>query len=138
MFFENGSDNTNGKVRLHVNNNGNDNTYAVDGVPNLFNVWTNIAVSYDASSSTFSLYVNGNKISSGTLSSVSGPLSFADIGNIVFGAPQFQTSPSQTSATTSQPWASYLTGQIDEVRIYNKALNAPDLQALIVLQGKEK
>jgi hypothetical protein len=138
VFFENGSDNTNGKVRLHVNNNGNDNTYAVDGVPNLFNVWTNIAVSYDASSSTFSLYVNGNKISSGTLSSVSGPLSFADIGNIVFGAPQFQTSPSQTSATTSQPWASYLTGQIDEVRIYNKALNAPDLQALIVLQGKGK
>lgn len=138
MFFENGSDNANGKLRVHVYKNGNDNTYAVDGVPNLFNTWVNIAVSYDATSSTFRLFINGAQVSSGTLSNVSGPLSFADVGNIVFGCTQFQTSPSQTSATTSQPWASYMTGQIDEVRIYNKALTASDLQALIVLQGKGK
>jgi hypothetical protein len=108
------------------------------GVSNLFNVWTNVSVSYDASSSTFRLFVNGAQVNSGTLSTVSGPLSFADIGNIVFGTTQFQTTPSQTSGTTSQPWASYLTGQMDEVRIYNKALSALDLQALIVLQGKGK
>jgi len=138
VFFENGSDNTNGKVRVHVFKNGADNTYSVDGVSNLFNVWTNVSVSYDASSSTFRLFVNGAQVNSGTLSTVSGPLSFADIGNIVFGTTQFQTTPSQTSGTTSQPWASYLTGQMDEVRIYNKALSALDLQALIVLQGKGK
>lgn len=138
VFFENGSDNTNGKVRVHVYKNGTDNTYAVDGLTNLFNVWTNVAVTYDASSSTFRLFINGGQVNSGTLSTVSGPLSFADIGNIVFGTTQFQTTPSQTSATTSQPWASYLTGQMDEVRIYNKALSALDLQALIVLQGKGK
>ncbi|MEO6330666.1 MAG: LamG domain-containing protein [Ginsengibacter sp.] len=138
VFIENGSDNTNGKVRVHVYKDGNDNTYAIDGVPNLFNIWTNIAVSYDAGSSTFKLFINGAQVNSGILGNVSGPLSFGDIGSIVFGCTQFQTSPSQTSATTAQPWASYLTGQLDEVRIYNKALNALDLQALIVLQGKGK
>ena len=138
IFFENGSDNSNGKVRIHVYKNGNDNTYAVDGVLNLFNAWTNIAVTYDATSSTFKLFVNGAQVNSGTLAGVTGPLSFADAGNIVFGTTQFQTTPSQTSGTTSQPWASFLTGQLDEVRIYNKALNAADLQALIVLQGKGK
>ncbi|HEU4607936.1 MAG TPA: LamG domain-containing protein [Chitinophagaceae bacterium] len=138
MFFENGSDNSNGKIRIHVNKDGNDNTYSVDGVPNIFNTWTNIAVTYDASSSTFTLYINGNKVNSGTLSNLSGPLNFADVGNIVFGTTQFQTSPSQTSGATSQPWASFMTGKIDEVRVYNKVLTASDLQALIVLQGKGK
>jgi hypothetical protein len=138
IFFENGSTNTNGKVRVHVFKNGNDNTYAVDGVQNLFNAWVNVAVTYDAGSAAFTLYVNGNKINSATLTNVSGPLSFADVGNIVFGTPQFQTTPSQTSATNSQPWASFMTGQIDEVRVYNKALTASDLQALVVLQGKGK
>lgn len=138
MFFENGSDNTNGKVRVHVNQGGNDYTYARDGIPNLFNTWVNIAASYDASSSAFNFYINGSQISSGAIGNVAGPLSFADVGNIVFGTTQFQTSPSQTSATTAQPWASYMTGQIDEVRIYNKALGASELQALVVLQGKGK
>ena len=138
IFFENGSSNTNGKLRVHVFKNGGDNTYAVDGLSNLFNAWVNIGVTYDAASSTFTVYVNGNKVSSGTLANVSGPLSFADVGNIVFGTTQFQTTPSQTSATTSQPWASFMTGQIDEVRVYSKALTGSDLQAMIVLQGKGK
>jgi hypothetical protein len=138
MFFENGSDNTNGKVRVHVNKGGGDYTYAVDGVTGLFNSWVNVAVSYDAASSTFKLYTNGSQINSGTVANLSGPLSFADVGNLVFGTTQFQTTPSQTSATTSQPWASFMTGQIDEVRVYNKVLSASELQALIVLQGKGK
>lgn len=138
IFFENGSSNSNGKLRVHVNKNGTDNTYSVDGLINVFDVFTNIAVTYDAPTSVFTVYVNGSKVSSGSLTGVSGPLSFTNVGNIVFGTTQFQTTPSQTSATTSQPWASFLTGQLDEVRIYNKALNASDLQALIVLQGKGK
>lgn len=138
LFFENGSDNSNGKLRLHVFQNGNDNTYSVDGVTSLFNTWTNIAFTYDAPSSTFTLYVNGSKVNSGTLANVSGPLSFADVGNLVFGTTQFQTTPSQTSGASSQPWASFLTGRLDEVRVYNKALSASDLQALVVLQGKGK
>jgi hypothetical protein len=138
VFFENGSTNSNGKVRVHVNKNGNDNTYSVDGVTNLFDKWINLAVSYDASSSTFRLFVNGTQVNSGTVANLSGPLSFADVGKIVFGTTQFQTTPSQTSGSTSQPWASFLTGKLDEVRVYSKALPESDLQALIVLQGKGK
>jgi len=138
IFFENGSDNTNGKLRVHIYQNGGDHTYSLDGVPNLFNTWVNISVTYDATSSILTVYANGSKVGSGTVSGVSGPLSFANVGNIVFGTTQFQTAPSQTSATTAQPWASFLTGQIDEVRVYNKALTASDLQAMIVLQAKGK
>jgi len=138
IFFENGSTNSNGKLRVHVFKNGADNTYSIDGIPNLFNAWVNIAVTYDATTSTFTVYTNGNKVSSGTLGGVSGALSFANVGNIVFGTTQFQTTPSQTSGSSSQPWASFLTGQLDEVRVYNKALTGPELQALVVLQGKGK
>jgi hypothetical protein len=138
MFFENGSDNTNGKLRVHVNKDGNDYTYAVDGVPNLFNSWVNIAVSYDAASSNFTLYVNGSKVNTGKAGTLEGPLNFADVGNVVFGCTQFQTDPSQTSGATRQDWASFITGQIDEVRVYNTALNTTELQALAILQGKGK
>ena len=138
IFFENGSTNSNGKIRVHVNKNGTDNTYAVDGLSNLFDKWTNIAVAYEATSSTFRLFVNGTQVNSGTVNNLSGPLSFSDVGKLVFGTTQFQTTPSQTSATSSQPWASFLTGKIDEVRVYNKALTESDMQALIVLQGKGK
>jgi len=137
IFFENGSDNTNGKLRVHVNQNGNDNTYSVDGINGLFNSWVNIAVTYDAATSTFTVYRNGSQVSSGK-AGVTGPLSFSSVGNLVFGAPQFQTTPSQTSGSSSQTWASFLTGQIDEVRVYNKALTASELQAMVVLQGKGK
>jgi hypothetical protein len=138
IFFENGSSNSNGKIRVHIYQDGGDHTFSLDGVTNLFNTWVNIAVTYDATSSLVTVYANGSKVGSGTISGVLGPLSFANVGNIVFGTPQFQTSPSQTSGATAQGWASFLTGQIDEVRVYDKALSASDLQAMIVLQGKGK
>ena len=137
IFFENGSDNSNGKLRVHVSQNGNDNTYSVDGIPSLFNAWVNIGVTYDASNSTFKIFKNGSQVSSGA-AGVSGPLSFTTVGNLVFGTTQFQTTPSQTTGSGSQPWASFLTGQIDEIRVYNKALTESELQALVVLQGKGK
>jgi hypothetical protein len=137
IFFENGSSNSNGKLRVHVNQDGGDHTYSVDGLQNLFDKWINLAVSYDESSSTFKVFINGTEAASGT-AGVNGPLSFDDVGDIVFGASQFQTTPSQTSATGAQSWAGFLTGQIDEARVYDTPLAASDLQALIILQGKGK
>lgn len=137
VFFENGSSNSNGKLRVHLFQDGADHTYSVDGLPNLFDKWVNLAVSYDESTSAFTIFINGTKAATGT-AGVSGPLSFEDVGNIVFGAPQFQTTPSQTSGTGAQPWASFLTGVIDEVRLYDVALKESDLQSLIILQGKGK
>lgn len=134
MFFENGSDNTNGKVRIHMDQNGNDNTYAVDNVPNLFNTWVNIIVTYDQTNGACKLYVNGALANTGTAGTLTGPLAFTDVGKMVFGCVQFQTNPSQTSSTGSQPWASYLTGKMDQVRVYNKVLSSGQIDALYNLE----
>lgn len=137
LFFENGSDNTNGKFRTHLFNGTADMTFASDGVVNMFDKWVNITISYDGTSSTYKLYVNGSAVS--TLTSAGfGPLKMTNPGKIVFGTPPFMTTPSQTSATGAQSWASFLTGQLDEVRIYNKVLTPTEINALVVLQGKGK
>jgi hypothetical protein len=138
VFFENGSTNDNGKVRIHIANGETDNTLAVDNLQNLFNKWVNLAVSYDGATSVATLYINGSKVSSGTVGGLTGNLTFNNVGKMAFGCVQFQTSPSLTSATGAQDWASYLTGQIDEVRIYNKALTDSQVGAIIGLEGRGK
>jgi hypothetical protein len=138
VFFENGSTNDNGKIRVHIANGETDNTLAVDNVINLFNKWVNLAVSYDGATSIATLYINGSKVSSGKVGSLTGNLTFNNVGKLAFGCVQFQTNPSLTSATDSQPWASYLTGQLDEVRIYNKALSDAEVGAIIGLEGRGK
>jgi hypothetical protein len=136
-FFENGSTNDNGKFRAHIQNGGGDAWISKDNILNLFNVWVNIAISYDAATSTFKMYTNGSLISTSTVAGF-GNLNFTNPGPMVFGAVQFQTTPSLTSGSGSQPWASYLTGQLDEVRIYNKALADAEVNALVKLEGRGK
>lgn len=138
MFIENPSSNTNGRIRIHIAQGTLDKTFAVDNIQNLFDKWNNIAFSYDATTSKCTLYINGSSVSSGVIAGLAGPLNFTKVGKLVFGCVQFQTDPSQTSATTSQSWASYLTGQLDEVRIYNKALTGAEIAAIVALQGKGK
>lgn len=138
VFIENGSTNENGKLRIHMFNGTADKTYAVDNVANLFNGWTNIAVSYDETTAVCKLYVNGSRVAQGTVGGLTGPLNFKDVGNVVFGCVQFQTTPSQTSATSKQDWAGYLTGQLDEVRLYNKALTDAEISAVVKLEGRGK
>lgn len=137
MFFENGSTATDGRFRANIHNGTTDTWLAKDGIQSLFNVWTNLALSYNATTSTLKLYKDGGMIASSTAAGF-GPLAFANIGNLVFGCVHFQTTPSQTTATGTQPWASYLTGQLDEVRIYNKALSDIEVNSLVKLEGKGK
>ncbi|MBK0381253.1 LamG domain-containing protein [Mucilaginibacter segetis] len=138
IFVENGSTNDNGKLRIHISNGVDDKTFSVDNVTNLFNKWVNIGVSYDETSSTCKLYVNGSRVAQANVSGLSGPLHFNNTGKIVFGCVQFMTTPSQTSATGQQSWASYLTGKLDEVRIYNKALTDQEINAIVKLEGRGK
>jgi len=136
MFFENGSDNVNGKVRIHISKRDSDFTFSIDSVPNLFNKWTHVAVTY--ADSTCVLYVDGSSVKHGNaLSSnipLKGDLVFTNVGKVVFGTTQFMTNPSQTSGATSQPWASYLTGKLDQVRVYNSALTSNQISALYNLE----
>ena len=138
IFIENGSTNENGKLRIHISNGTDDKTFVVDNVVNLFDKWNSMAVSYDQASSTVTLYMNGSKVSSGTVAGLAGPLALKNVGKLVFGCVQFMTNPSQTSSHGAEPWASFLTGQLDEVRVYDKALTIDEISALVKLEGRGK
>lgn len=73
------------------------------------NAWTHLAATYDGA--TLRLYVNGSQVKSrsfsGAMPNSAGPLRIG--GNSV--------------------WGEYFNGLIDEVRIYNRALSAADIQA---------
>ena len=137
IFFENGSSNTDGKVRTHLYNGKDDREFPSNGVVNLFDKWINLTATYDGTTSNYKLYVNGSVVTNTTASGF-GPLKVVNPGKVVFGTAQFMTTPSQTSGSGSQSWASFLTGQLDEVRIYNKVLAPEEVNALVVLQGKGK
>lgn len=100
LFFENGGTATNANLKVHVNNNGKDAWLGNYNITNAWNVWMNIAVSYDAASSTFKVFVNGSKIATQVVANY-GPLQFQNATKMVFGTVQFQTTPSLTSATSS-------------------------------------
>ena len=141
MFIENNSTNANGMLRIHISAGPagtDDKTLAVNNIINLFDKWVHIAVSYDQATSTATLYINGSRIKEAVLDGLSGPLNFTNTGKIVFGTPQFQTTPSQTSGSGAQSWASFLTGRLDEVRIYNKALSIDEIGAISKLEGRGK
>jgi hypothetical protein len=133
MFFDNGSTNTDAHVRIHMSQNGNDNTFAAE-VPGCFGAWVNLIFSYNLSGAC-TLYLNGKSVATGTAGSLTGPLAFTNVGNVVFGCTQFMTTPSQTSATGAQPWASYLVGKIDQVRVYDKVLSSNEASALFSLES---
>lgn len=138
MFLENGGTLEAMKFRAKVINNGTTEIgIDKDGVPNFYTKWNNLALSYDQGTSTFKFYVNGN-LSTSKVQAGLGALNFVNSGKIVFGAPQFMTTPSQTSSHGAEPWASFLTGQLDEVRIYNKALSDTEIGSLIKLEGRGK
>lgn len=138
MFFENedNANNIHNRFRAHITNGAKDTWIAQDNITNLYNNWVHICVSYDGSS-TFKFYLNGSVINTSTVADF-GPIHFTNAGQMVFGCVQFQTDPSLTSATGSQPWASYLTGTLDEVRIYNTALSDDDINSLVKLEGRGK
>ncbi len=136
-FFENNATNTNGKYRAHIQNDSLDAWVSKDGIVNLYNSWNHIALTYDAPTSTFTLYVNGTQSTSSKVANF-GNLKWKNPGKMVFGTVQFQTTPSLTSSTTSQPWASYLTGLLDEVRMYKVALNPNEVDALVKLEARGK
>lgn len=136
-FIENGSNPDNAILKVIITqDNATETDIVVSNYKGLFNNWTNHSLTYDAATSTLSYYINGSRLAT-KMTPWTGPMSFVNSGPIVMGTVQFQTSPSLTNHGP-EPWASYLTGTIDEVRVYNKALADTDINALVVLQGKGK
>ncbi|HXD23802.1 MAG TPA: LamG-like jellyroll fold domain-containing protein [Gemmatimonadaceae bacterium] len=73
------------------------------------NTWTHLAVTYDGS--TLRLYVNGAQVTSAARS----------------GAIETNSNPLWIGG--NNPYGEYFTGRIDDVRVYNRALTATELQA---------
>ena len=92
----------------YINTGGSD--VSADGSASLpVNTWSHVAATYDGV--ILRLYVNGSQVGSrsvtGTMVASTSPLRFG--GNTV--------------------WGEYFSGLIDEVRIYNRALSADEIQA---------
>lgn len=139
IFIENGSTADNATIKVVFTNNGKgDKTYTVSKVVNFFDKWNAFSVSYDETTDMVKVYVNGSRVSAGKLDGISGPLNFVNSGNLVFGTTQFMTTPSQTTSHSKEPWASYLTGQLDEVKIFNKALTDAEIGSIAKLEGRGK
>src|SRR5215212_4149576 len=107
------------KTIFRNNTNTPANYQADNGTQNsttAFNNWTNYIITYDTSGIVKS-YLNGSLVT--TKTGVPKPVvaQFSNVGPIVFGALHFMTVPSSTSGATDQPWAGYLSGKLDEVRI---------------------
>ena len=138
IFFDNGGTATTGVLKVHVYNksgstSGSDAWEGGYTVSKPWNTWTQIIVTYDDSASTVNVYYDGALAGTNTVSGFA-PLDWSQVGQMVFGALQFQTNPSLTSGSGSQPWAASVNGMIDQVRIYNTPLSATQASALYNLE----
>lgn len=137
IFLENGATADNGNLKIHVKNGTKEAWLGNYSLVKPWDKWVNIAVTYSASESTFIIFANGSKLATQKVDGF-GEINFQNLGKMVFGTLQFQTDPSQTSAATKQDWANYLTGQLDEVRIYNKALTPDQVGTIVKLENRGK
>lgn len=119
-----------------------------------FNKWNHITITYDAATSRLNIYegaialgVNSAGNPGGTVGPILhgsdpgappvtpyGAIKFVNATAITFGAFQFQTVPSLTTSATAQTWATDFAGALDEFRIYNRALTAQEVSALVTLE----
>jgi len=142
IFLENPPNATTGQLKVHMWNNS-ESTTGTDAwqgdytINNAFNAWNQVAVTYNDTTSTVKVYYNGSLIGTNTQAGFA-PLSWGATNKMVFGTVQFQTNPSLTSATGSQPWASYLVGTLDDVRVYNRVLSTIEVNSLAGLQRRGK
>lgn len=101
---------------------------------NVLNKWTHFVLVYDASTSGLTLYKDGaatavnNKILGG---GTYGDIKFANFNGISIGTFAFQTTPN-LSNHGPESWAKSFNGSIDQVRLYNKALSAAEVNDLFV------
>jgi len=138
IFFDNGGSATTGVLKVHAfsitgSPSGKDAWEGGYTVANPWNTWINIMVTYSDATSTVNVYYNSGLAGTNTVNGFA-PLDWSKAKKMVFGTLQFQTTPSLTANTGSQPWAGYLTGAMDQVRIYNKALSASEIRGLYGLE----
>jgi len=138
MFYDGQSANgATFKIHLFGNGGAKEVWFTNWTLTNPWNSWQHFVLTYDIASNMFTFFVNGTQIGNSTQSGFGAP-NFSSVPNIALGTIQFMTNPSLTTATGPQPWASYLLGSMDELRIYSKALTAKEVNALFQLENLGK
>jgi len=133
IFFENGGNDNLARFKTIYKSNGVDRDNNIQEVSGGFNTWVEYCITYDGAGN-FKSFVNGTLARTNTVAGM-GPIQFTNIGPLVFGTLHFMTLPnSSTSATTAQTWAGYLSGKLDEIRIYNTSLTEIEVYALFQLE----
>lgn len=93
--------------------------------------WTQVVITWDGMTRLFKVYSNGVKVSNPSWEQRGTPdgtmLSFSSPSNAVIGA-------FGDIATTTEVWNKAMTGNVDEVRLFNKALTPAEIGALYELE----
>jgi hypothetical protein len=142
IFFDNGGSASSGVLKVHAFNKAGMST-GIDGweggyaVADPWNKWINVTVTFNATESTIYVFYNGEQVGKNVAAGFA-PMDWSKAGKMVFGTLQFQTTPSLTANTGAQDWAGYVTGTMDNIRFYSKALTATQVQALYNLEKAKR
>jgi hypothetical protein len=94
-----------------------------NGMPNVLNgSWHHLAFTYNGSSSTIILYIDGTAFRTNTIGSL-GPINFGGFDSFTIGGPNAYTHEKNT-------WMSNFDGSIDQFRLYNTVLSAAEVGSL--------
>lgn len=95
--------------------------------------WMHAVLTWDGATRMFKVYVNGQKISNPAWEERGTPESPA----FLFTTPTYPVIgafATTANGTATDAWDKGLTGQLDEMRVWNKALNSADVNALYELE----
>lgn len=134
IFLENNNSETQAFFKMHILNQtskADDERWVEAKIDDVFgNQWVHLAFVYDGKSSAVTIYRNGESAFTKELAGC-GELKFNDVAaSFAIGAFQFSTKPSLTTGAGAQTWASNFPGQLDQFRLYDKALSASEIQEL--------
>lgn len=91
--------------------------------------WAHVVGTWSGATNVFTIYINGKKSSNPAFEKR------GDNTSIVFDTPTTAIIGGFGDvATTTEPWNKPMTGNIDEIRVWKKALNAADVTALYELE----
>lgn len=95
------------------------------------NQWHHLVATYDGATSNYKIYMDGVKISNPEweVRGTTGPLTFTTPTKLIIGA-WLNNLP----GGTADAWQVPLTGSVDELRVFNKALSDAEINSLYLLE----
>lgn len=90
--------------------------------------WHQMAISFDGTSGALRVYVDGDLLSQSSSTTFNTQSNFGTADSFTLGGPD-------DNAHNANGWMNSLSGDLDEFRVYNKALSTEEIQDLYALQS---